>query len=120
VPFLLRLVIAWLVNAAALWVADWLFDGVRIDGWGPLLLAAAVLGVVNSIIKPVLVLLSIPLIILTLGLFLLLINIAMLGLTDWIVGDFDIEGFWSYVGTVIVVWLVNAALGSLADFDYSR
>jgi uncharacterized membrane protein YvlD (DUF360 family) len=44
----------------------------------------------------------------------------MLGLTDWIVGDFDIEGFWSYVGTVIVVWLVNAALGSLADFDYSR
>jgi putative membrane protein len=117
VPFLIRLVIAWLVNAAALWLADALFDGVRIDGWGPLLLAAAVLGVVNSILKPVLVLLSIPLIILTLGLFLLVINIAMLGLTDWIVGDFDIEGFWTYVGTVIVVWLVNAVLGRAFDVD---
>jgi putative membrane protein len=117
VPFVIRLVIAWLVNAAALWVADWVFDGVRIDGWGPLLLAAAVLGVVNSIIKPVLVLLSIPLILLTLGLFLLVINIAMLGLTDWIVGDFDIEGFWTYVGTVVVLWLVNAVLGRLVDVD---
>jgi putative membrane protein len=117
VPFVFRLVIAWLLNIAALWVADWLFDGVRIDGWGPLLIAAAVLAVVNSILKPALVLLSIPLIILTLGLFLLLINIAMLGLTDWIVGDFDIEGFWTYVGTVFVVWIVNALLGRAVDLD---
>ena len=109
-PFLVRLVVAWLINAAALWVCDWLFDGVVIDGWGPLLIAAAVLGVINTILKPALVLLSIPLIIITLGFFLLLLNIALLGLTDWIVSDFDISGFWTYVGCVIVIWLVNTLL----------
>jgi putative membrane protein len=112
-----RIVIAWLVNAAALWVADWLFDGVRIDGWGPLLIAAIVFAVINALLKPALVILSIPLIILTLGFFLLLINMALLGLTDWIVADFDISGFWTYVGTVIVVWLVNTVLGGLANRD---
>jgi putative membrane protein len=114
-PFAARLVIAWLVNIAALWVADALFDGVSSDGWVPLVIAAAVLGVVNSLLKPVLTILSIPFIILTLGLFLLLINIAMLALTAWIVSDFDINGFWAYVGTVIVVWLVNVVFGRLVD-----
>lgn len=109
-----RIVLSLLVNAAALWLADALFDGVRIDGWGPLLIAAIVFGVVNALLKPVLVILSIPLIVITLGFFLLLINIALLGLTDWIAGDgFDIDGFWTYVGTVIVVWLVNTVLDGL-------
>ena len=117
-PFVVRLLIAWLANAAALWVADALFDGVTIDGWGPLLIAAAILSILSTILKPVLVLFSLPLILLTLGFFLLLINIAVLGLTDWIAGDgFDIEGFWTYVGTVIVVWLVNAVIGLVADRD---
>lgn len=115
--FVGRLAIAWLVNAAALWLADWLFDGVRIDGWGPLLIAALVFGIINVLLKPVLVILSIPLIVVTLGLFLLLINIGLLALTDWIVGDFDIAGFWTYVGTVVVVWLVNTVLGNIADLD---
>jgi len=117
VPLLARLVVAWLINAAALWVADWLFDGVTIDGWGPLLIAAAVLGIFNTFLKPILAILSIPLIILTLGLFLLLINMAILALTDWIVSDFNIEGFWTYIGTVVVVWLVNAVLGAIVDVD---
>jgi putative membrane protein len=117
VPFLLRLVVAWLINAAALWVCDWIFDGVEIDGWGPLLIAAAVLGVINTILKPVLVILSIPLIVLTLGLFLLLLNIALLGLTAWIVSDFDISGFWTYVGCVIVIWLVNTLLEQFGPGD---
>ena len=117
-PFLARLIVAWVVNAAALWVADWLFDGVRIDGWGNLLLGAAIFGVVNALLKPVLVVLSIPLILLTLGLFLLLINMALLGLTDWIAGDgFDVDGFWTYVGTVIVVWLVNTVAERVVRAD---
>ena len=119
-PFPLRLVVAWLINAAALWVADALFDGVRIDGWGPLLLAAAVLGIVNALLKPILTLLSIPFIIVTLGLFLLVINIALLALTDWIVDDFDISGFWTYVGTVIVAWVVNTVAGSVLDLERDR
>jgi putative membrane protein len=117
VPLLLRLVVAWLINAAALWVCDWLFDGVRIDGWGPLLLAAAVLGVINTLLKPILVLFSIPLIVVTLGLFLLLLNIALLALTQWIVSDFDISGFWSYVGSVVVIWFVNTVLSQLVPSD---
>ena len=114
-PLLARIVIAWLINIAALAAADWLFDGVDIDGWWPLVLAAFVLGVVNALIKPILTILSIPFIIITLGLFLLLINIAMLALTSWIVSDFDISGFWTYVGTVIVVWLVNTVLEAVVD-----
>ena len=116
-PLLLRFVVAWLINAAALWVCDWLFDGVRIDGWGPLLIAAAVLGVINTLLKPILVLLSIPLIVVTLGLFLLLMNIALLALTQWIVSDFDISGFWNYVGSVFVIWLVNTVLSQLLPSD---
>lgn len=116
-PILARLLVAWLVNAVALWVADALFDGVDIDGWGKLLLAAAVLGVVNTFVKPILTLLSIPFIIITLGLFLLVINIAILAFTDWIVSGFEIDGFWTYVGTVIVIWFVNAVLDRIFDVD---
>ena len=116
-PFVVRLLIGWAVNAVALWVADLIFSGVSTDGWGGLLLAAAVLGVVNALLKPILTILSIPFIIVTLGLFLLVINIAMLALTDWIVGGFDIEGFWTYVGAVIVIWLVNAVLDRVVDAD---
>jgi len=110
-----RLAVAWAVNAAALWVADVLFTGVRIDGWKAYLIGAAVLGIANGIIKPVLALLTLPLIILTLGLFLLLINIAMLALAEWIAPDFSITGFWTYVGTVVIIWLVNVVAYSSMD-----
>jgi len=116
-PFLVRLAIAILINAAALWVADALFDGVDIDGWGPLIVAAIVLGIVNSLLKPILTILSIPFIIVTLGLFLLLINMAMLALTAWIVSGFSIDGFWTYLGAVIVMWAVNAVLSRALDVD---
>jgi putative membrane protein len=110
-----RLAVAWAVNAAALWVADVLFTGVRIDGWKAYLIGAAVLGIANGIIKPVLALLTLPLIILTLGLFLLVINIAMLALAEWIAPDFSITGFWTYVGTVVIIWLVNVVAYSAMD-----
>jgi putative membrane protein len=110
-----KIIVAWLVNAAALWVADRVFDGVAIDGWGWLLGAAAVLGVLNSVVKPILVVLSIPVLILTLGLFLLIINIAVLWIADLLLNGFDIEGFWTYVGAVIVIWLVNAVIDRVLD-----
>jgi putative membrane protein len=102
-----RLVVAWAINAAALWVADVLWDGVRIHGWAAFLIGAAVLGIANTILKPVLAILTLPLIIVTLGLFYLLINVAMVALAEWIAPRFSIDGFWSYVGTVVVVWAVN-------------
>jgi len=106
-PFAARLAVAWAINLAALWVADALWEGVRIDGWAAFLIGSAVLGVVNAIVKPVLTVLTLPLIIVTLGFFYLVINIAMVALAEWIAPDFSIDGFWAYVGTVIVVWAVN-------------
>jgi putative membrane protein len=110
-----RLAVALAVNAAALWLADALWDGVRISGWAAFLIGAAVLGIANTFIKPVLALLTLPLIILTLGFFLLVINIAMVALAEWVAPNFSIDGFWSYVGTVFVVWAVNAVAYSLVD-----
>jgi|SRR5436190_13396681 len=102
-----RLVIAWAINGLALWVADVLWDGVAIHGFWAYAIGAAVLGIANAVLKPVLAILTLPLIILTLGLFLLLINIAMVALAEWVAPNFSIDGFWSYVGTVFVVWAVN-------------
>ena len=106
-PFLMRLAVAWAINAAALWVANALWDGVRIKGWAAYLIGSAVLGIANAVIKPVLAILTLPLIIITLGFFYLVINIAMVALAEWIAPHFSIDGFWTYVGIVIVVWAVN-------------
>ena len=118
-PFALRLILAWAVNLAALWVADALFDGVHIDGWAAYLIGSAVLGIANAVLKPLLTVLTLPLILITLGLFYLVINIAMVALAEWIAPDFSIDGFWSYVGTVLVVWAVNwigdLVLGDVSD-----
>ena len=103
----MRLTIAWAVNAAALWAADALWDGVRIHGWAAYLIGSAVLGIANAVLKPVLAIATLPLIIVTLGFFYLVINIAMVALAEWIAPDFSIDGFWAYVGTVVVVWAVN-------------
>jgi putative membrane protein len=114
-PFLIRLLVAWGINAAALWVADALFSGVRIHGWWAYVIGAAVLGIANSVIKPILTLITLPLIIITLGLFLLVINIAMVALAEWIAPNFSIDGFWTYVGTVVIIWLVNWVGNAMAD-----
>jgi putative membrane protein len=119
VPLAIRFAIALAINAAALWVADALFSGVRINGWWAYIIGAAVLAIANSVIKPILTIITLPLIILTLGLFLLVINIAMLALAEWIAPNFSIDGFWTYVGTVVIVWLVNwigyAIVGEFED-----
>jgi putative membrane protein len=107
VPFVARLAVAWAVNAAALWAADALWDGVRIHGWAAYLIGSAVLGIANAVLKPVLAIVTLPLIILTLGFFYLLINIGMVALAEFIAPKFSIDGFWAYVGTVVVVWAVN-------------
>jgi putative membrane protein len=112
---LIRLAVAWAINAAALWVANALWDGVSIHGFWAYAIGAAVLGIANAVIKPVLAIVTLPLIIITLGLFLLVINIAMVALAEWIAPNFSIDGFWSYVGTVFVVWVVNWVGHALLD-----
>ena len=104
---LMRLVLAVAINALALWIANILWDSVNIHGWWAYIIGAVVLGIANAVIKPILAILTLPLIIITLGFFYLLINIAMVALAEWIAPNFSIDGFWTYVGTVAVVWAVN-------------
>jgi len=104
---MLRLVLAWTINALALWICNGIFDGVSIHGAWAYIIGASVLGIANAVPKPILALLTLPLIILTLGFFYLLINVGMVALAAWIAPNFSIHGFWTYVGTVVVVWAVN-------------
>ena len=112
-PIVVYLLLAWLANIVSLLVADWIFDGVTIDGWGPLLIGAFVLMIGNAIIKPILAILTLPLVVVTFGLSYFAINVLMLALSEWIAPDFSINGFWTYVGATIVVWLVNLVVGGL-------
>jgi putative membrane protein len=105
--------VGWGLNVIALLVIDSIFGGVEIRRWGPLLLGAAVLGVANAVVKPILAILTLPLIVVTLGISYFALNVAMLALAEWIAPDFSIDGFWTYVGATIVVWLVNWVLNSL-------
>jgi putative membrane protein len=112
---LFRLALAIAINALALWVANILWDSVSLHGFWAYFIGALVLGIANAVIKPILALLTLPLIILTLGLFYLLINIAMVALAAWIAPNFSISGFWTYVGVVVIVWLVNWVCNAAID-----
>ena len=112
-PFAARLAIAWAVNLVALLIADALWDSVSIHGAAAFLIGSAVLGIANAIVKPLLAILTLPLIVVTLGFFYLLINIAMLALAEWIAPNFSIDGFWTYVGTIFVIWIVNWIAGHI-------
>ena len=112
----IRLLIAWGVNILALIVVNWLFDSVYIEWPGSVLIGAAVLAIGNSVIKPILAILTLPLIIVTLGLAYFAINVAMLALAEWIAPNFSIDGFWTYIGATIVVWFVNFVVGRGLDY----
>jgi putative membrane protein len=112
---IVRALVGWGVNILALLTIDWLFDSVQIGRWGSVLLGAAVLALANTFLKPVLTILTFPIILITLGLFYFALNVAMLALAEWIAPDFSINGFWTYVGATIVVWLVNWALYALFE-----
>lgn len=110
-----RALVGWGVNIVALLVIDGIFDGVEIGRWGSVLLGAAVLALANAFVKPVLTILTFPIILITLGLFYFVLNVAMLALAEWLAPNFSIDGFWTYVGATIVVWLVNWALYALLE-----
>jgi len=109
-PFALRLLAAWAVDAAALAVAAWILRGVSVGGsTGTLILAALVYGLLASFVKPVLKLMTFPLAILTLGVAWFFVAMFVIWLTDAIVGGFRVDGFWTLVGATVVVWAVGAA-----------
>jgi putative membrane protein len=112
------LLIRWISNTVALFVAAWLLSGVDYgDQWWTLLIAGAVFTVVNFAVKPIVAVLSIPFIVVTLGLFYFLINILMLYLTDWLVPDFEIDTFWWGALAAIIVSFVNFLMHRLLPED---
>jgi putative membrane protein len=106
-----RLAITWVFNTIALFVATWLLSGLSYGkDWWALLAAAFVFTLVNHFLKPVIAVLSIPFIVVTLGIFYFLINVLMLYLTHWIVPQFTIDSFWWAALAAIIVSIVNGLL----------
>lgn len=97
------LILRMLIAAAGLWLASALVSGVVIDGVGTLLLAALLLGLVNAIVRPIVVFLTLPITLVTLGLFLLVINAGMFGLVAALLDKFYVSGFWAAAFGAIIV-----------------
>ena len=126
----MRLILRLLATAVALAVAAWLVDGISV---GPgtdteraltLLGVAVIFGLVNAIVRPILRLLTLPLVVLTLGLFLLVLNALMLLLTEWIAEQFDlafqVDGFWSAVLGALIITVVSFLINIVLPDKYER
>jgi len=110
---MLRLLVVWLINALALLTVAYVMPSIRVDSFTAALIAAVVLGLVNAVIRPILILLTLPATLLTLGLFIFVIN----GLLFWFVGShlegFEVGGFWAGVLGAIVYSIVSWALSAV-------
>lgn len=109
------LVVRWLVCAVALYLTDLILPGMEIQGVGALLFAAAAIGILNALVRPVILLVTLPLNILTLGLFTLIINAAMLKLASDVVRGFEVHGFWAAFGGWLLLsfftFVINFLIG---------
>ena len=109
---MIRFIVRTLAVALGLWIASHLVPGVHVTGLKTLIIAGLLLGVVNALVRPILTVLTFPITILTLGLFLLVLNGLMVLFVGWIlhrfgVKDFQIHGLWAAILTTIVIWLVS-------------
>jgi putative membrane protein len=109
-PLSVRLAISWLTNALVLAVVAGVLSGVHVRNAGSLLAAAAVFGVLNTVFKPLVRFVSLPLAILSLGIAWFFVSLLMLALTKAIVSGFFVHGFWTLVKATVIVWLVNLLL----------
>jgi len=103
----------WVVNALGLLFVSWLFDGIQVNGVGWAFVAALFLGVFNALVRPVLILLTLPITIVTMGLFILVINAFMLWLTGTLLAGFQVHGFWTALGGALVLSIISLAANSL-------
>jgi len=109
----MNIIIKWLINTVAVTIAAFLIPGVKLTGLGAALLAAVVLGLVNAVIKPIFIILTLPINILTLGLFTLVINALMVLLVGKLVPGFEIFGFWWAMLFSIILTTVSAILNAM-------
>ncbi len=122
---MMRALLRWLINAIAVWVAIQIVPGIQAEGgWAVIVAVALILGLANAMIKPLLTILSCPLLILTLGLFTLVINAAVLMVTSWAAGllglDFMVSGFGAAFWGGIVISIVSVVLSVLLADDKRR
>ena len=110
-----HLIVKVLINAAALMFTSNLIDGIYVDGFGSVLVAAIISGIVNAIIRPLLLILTLPLNVLTLGLLTFVINGFMLKLAAAVVGGFDVVGMWPAIVGALVLSVVSTVLNWLVD-----
>ena len=108
-PFLL----AWAITALSLWVASHIFSGLKFDSTSSLIVSALLLGLANAIVKPLLIVLTLPLTLLTFGLFVLIINALMILLVAWLVKGFKVSSFWTAFFASIFISLLSIVIGTL-------
>jgi putative membrane protein len=110
----MRLLLVWIINAVSLLALPYLFDSIRVDGLVTALIVAVILGLINAVIRPVLVLLTLPITILTLGLFILVINGLMFWFAAYFIKGFHVAGFWpALFGALaysVISWIATAVL----------
>jgi putative membrane protein len=111
--FSARILLSWIANAIVLWVVTALLTKVTYSGVGHLILAAAIFGILNTFLKPIVRLLTLPLAIVTLGIAWFFVSMLMLWLTSALVSGFAIHGFWTLVLATIIVWVVNLVLDAV-------
>ena len=105
----------WLVLTAAVLASSWFLDGIRVSGFLPALLAAGLLGILNAVLRPLLIILTLPINILSLGLFTFVVNALLLKIVSALISGFDVYGFWTAVFGAIIIggvsWLLSLFIG---------
>ncbi len=103
----------WLLNALGLLLVSWMFPGIQVDGVGWIFIAALILGILNALIRPLLIVLTLPVTVLTMGLFILVINALMLWLTGFLLAGFHVHGFWTALGGAVVLGAISLGANAL-------
>lgn len=103
----------WVVSAGAVYLTAWLLPGMSVNGFGRAMLVALVIGLLNAVVRPVLVLLTLPVTVLSLGLFLVVINAVLLEAAAWMLDGFNIDGFWTAALASLVLSIATAVLDAI-------
>ena len=118
------LIVRWLVSAVALYLTARIVRGIEVHGLAPLLFAAITIGILNAIVRPIILLLTLPLSVLTLGLFVLIVNAGMLWLAAEVVKGFEVHGFWSALGGWLLMsfftFAINLLIGETGRVEVVR
>ena len=109
----MKLILVWLINAAALFALPYIFDSIKVDSFTTALIVALILSILNTLIRPILIVLTLPISVVTLGLFIFVLNGLLLGLAAWLVSGFTIAGFWPAVFGALVYSFISWAATAL-------